>query len=200
MHGRAPPPAAGWGALSHLRDLVSSLIGVRCLMNSDAIAVVTRSALPADLPAIVALQARAFSPGRFARTAYRVREGAPDLSPYCLVALMGDRLVAAVRMTPISIGGQPRALLLGPLAVEPELAGRGYARRLVAETLDAARVGGEGIVLLVGDMAYYGRFGFAPVPPGQIRLPGPIDPARLLAVELEAGALAKFRGMVAAGS
>ncbi len=169
-------------------------------MTSDAFAVETRPALPADLPAIAALQARAFSPGRFARTAYRVREAAPDLSPYCLVALMGDRLIAAVRMTPISIGGQPGALLLGPLAVEPELAGRGYARRLVAETLDAGRAGGELVVLLVGDMAYYGRFGFAPVPPGQIRLPGPVDPARLLAVELEAGALAKFHGMVAAGS
>ena len=48
---------------------------------------------------------------------------------------------------------------------------------------------GEGfaLVLLVGDMPYYGRFGFAPVPPGQITLPGPVDPARLLALELEPG-------------
>jgi predicted N-acetyltransferase YhbS len=169
-------------------------------MTSDVPAVVTRRAEPADLPAIAALQARAFSPGRFARTAYRVREGAPILSPYCRVALIGERLIAAVRMTPITIGGQSGALLLGPLAVEPELAGRGYARRLVTEALDAARAAGETLVVLVGDMAYYGRLGFAPIPPGQIRLPGPVDPTRMLAAELVAGALEKFRGMVAARS
>jgi predicted N-acetyltransferase YhbS len=169
-------------------------------MTSEVPAVSTRPTMPEDLPAIVALQARAFSPGRFARTAYRIREGALDFSPYCRVALMGDRLIAAVRMTPITIGGRPGALLLGPLAVEPELAGRGYARRLVAEALDAGRAGGEGLVLLVGDMAYYGRLGFTLVPPGRIMLPGPVDPARLLAAELEPGALEKFRGMVAAHS
>lgn len=169
-------------------------------MTSEVLAVVTRRAELADLPAIAALQARAFSPGRFTRTAYRVREGTPDISPFCRVALMGDRLIAAVRMTPVSVGGRPGAVLLGPLAVEPELAGRGYARRLVAEALDAARAGGEMLVLLVGDMAYYGRLGFAPVPPGRIGLPGPFDPARLLVSELEEGALGKFRGIVAARS
>jgi predicted N-acetyltransferase YhbS len=180
--------------------MVPGRFGIVCLMTSDVPAVSTRPTMPADLPAIAALQARAFSPGRFARTAYRIREGAPDFSPYCRVALMGDRLIAAVRMTPITIGGRSGALLLGPLAVEPELAGRGYARRLVAEALDAARSGGEALVLLVGDMAYYGRLGFTLVPPGRIMLPGPVDPARLLAAELEPGALEKFRGMVAAHS
>jgi predicted N-acetyltransferase YhbS len=169
-------------------------------MTSDVLAVATRRAETADLPAIAALQSRAFSPGRFARTAYRVREGAPDISPFCRVAMMGDRIVAAVRMTPITVGGQPGGVLLGPLAVEPELAGRGYARRLVTEALDAARAGGERFVLLVGDMAYYGRLGFLPVQPGRIGLPGPFDPARLLASELEPGALEKFRGMAAARS
>jgi predicted N-acetyltransferase YhbS len=166
-------------------------------MTSPAPSVVTRSAVPDDLAAMAALQSRAFSPGRFARTAYRVREGAPDLSRFCRVAHIGDRLVAALRMTPISIGGQAGALLLGPLAVDPEEAGRGYGRRLVAESLDIARADGLKLVLLVGDTAYYGRFGFGPAPPGQIRLPGPVDPARLLAAEVQPGALATFRGLVA---
>lgn len=196
----APWPTAGRGALYHLSGVAPGYIGAFCLMTSDVLAVETRPAVPEDLPAIVALQALAFSPGRFARTAYRVREGAPDLSPYCRVAVQADRLIAAVRMTEVTVGGRPGALLLGPLAVTPELAGRGYARRLVAEVLDAARARGEALVLLVGDMAYYGRLGFIRVPPGQIRLPGPVDPARLLAVEIEAGALEKFRGMVAARS
>jgi len=166
-------------------------------MTSDASAVATRPAVPADLAAMTALQSRAFGPGRFARTAYRVREGVPNLTPFCRVALLGDRLVAALRMTPIAIGGQAGALLLGPLAVDPEEAGRGYGRRLVAESLDTARETGIRLVVLVGDMAYYGRFGFGPVSAGQIRLPGPVDPARLLAAELQPGALATFLGLVA---
>jgi predicted N-acetyltransferase YhbS len=166
-------------------------------MTSDVPAVLTRPAVPDDLPAMVALQSRAFGPGRFARTAYRVREGGPDLSPFCRVAFIGDRLVAALRLTSINVGGCSGTLLLGPLAVDPEEAGRGYGRRLVAESIDAASAEGMALVLLVGDMAYYGRFGFGPVPPGQIRLPGPVDPARLLVVELRPGALATFRGLVA---
>jgi predicted N-acetyltransferase YhbS len=166
-------------------------------MTLDASTVVTRPAVPDDLPAMTALQSRAFSPGRFARTAYRVREGGADLSPFCSVALIGDRLVAALRLTPVNVGGRSGALLLGPLAVEPAEAGRGYGRRLVAESLDAARAAGMALVLLVGETAYYGRFGFGPVPPGQIRMPGPVDPARLLAAEIQPGALATFRGLVA---
>lgn len=166
-------------------------------MTSPAPAVVTRPAVPDDLPAMTALQSRAFSPGRFARTAYRVREGGPDLSPFCRVALIGDRLVAALRLTQINVGGRPGALLLGPLAVDPDEAGRGYGRRLVAELLETARAGDIRLVLLVGDVAYYGRLGFGPVPLGQIRLPGPVDPTRLLAAEVQPGALAEFRGLVA---
>ncbi len=169
-------------------------------MNIEAPVVITRTTETGDLPAIVALQALAFSPGRFARTAYRVREGAPVHSPYCRVAYKGERLVAALRMTEINVGGRPGALFLGPLAVDPEEAGRGYARRLVAESLDAGRDGGIALVVLVGDMAYYGRLGFGPVPPGQIRLPGPFDPARLLAAQLAPDALKMFRGQVAARS
>jgi predicted N-acetyltransferase YhbS len=45
-------------------------------------------------------------------------------------------------------------------------------------------------------MPYYGRLGFVPVPPGQITLPGPVNPARLLAFELQPRALAGFSGLV----
>jgi predicted N-acetyltransferase YhbS len=166
-------------------------------MNIAVPGVTTRVATPGDLPAMVALQARAFSPGRFARTAYRVREGGPSLSPFCRVALMGDRIVAALRMTQITISGETGALLLGPLAVDPDEAGRGYGRRLVAESMEAATTSGVKLIVLVGDVPYYGRFGFRPVPPGQMRMPGPVDPARLLAAELQPGALPTFRGLVA---
>ena len=78
------------------------------------------------------------------------------------------------------------------------MAGQGYGRALVAEALEAARKAKVRLIVLVGDEPYYGRFGFKPVPPGQIMLPGPVNPARLLAAELEAGALADYRGLIAA--
>jgi predicted N-acetyltransferase YhbS len=160
--------------------------------------VLHRPVTPADLAQIAELNARVFGPGRFTRTAYRVREGASPISPYCRVALAGPRMVAAVRFTPVTIGGAEGALLLGPLAVDPEFAGKGHGRQLVGEAMELARADGLRLVVLVGDEPYYARFGFHPVPPGQITLPGPVDPRRLLAAELAPGALPSFRGLVAA--
>ncbi|HML30352.1 MAG TPA: N-acetyltransferase, partial [Hyphomicrobium sp.] len=45
-----------------------------------------RPALPDDIPEMSKLHARVFGPGRFARSAYRVREGKGHLSRFCLVA------------------------------------------------------------------------------------------------------------------
>jgi predicted N-acetyltransferase YhbS len=149
-----------------------------------------------DAAAISKLHARAFGPGRFARTAYRIREGKPGHSEFCRVCLIDGQLAAAVRLSPIFIGGKPGALLLGPLAVDPAFANQGYARGLVGNALEAARTAGIGIVVLVGDEPYYSRLGFRPIPRGQICLPGPVNPDRLLAVELTPGRLEDFRGLV----
>ena len=157
----------------------------------------SRPVTPADLPAIHALHARTFGPGRFVRTAYRVREGTPAISRYCRATYLGERLIAAVRMTPISIGGAEGALLLGPLVVDPDFAGQGFGKRLIAEMIETARADGLKLILLVGDEPYYGRFGFRPVPPGQIAMPGPVNPQRLLAAELTDDALSGMHGLVA---
>ena len=153
--------------------------------------------MPADLPAISGLHAKVFGPGRFTRTAYRVREGTPAISSYCRAILLGERLIAAVRMTPITIGGATGAVLLGPVAVDPDFASQGFGSRLITEAVAAAKSGGATLVLLVGDAPYYGRFAFEVVPTGQITLPGPVDPRRLLAAELVPGTLAAARGPVA---
>jgi predicted N-acetyltransferase YhbS len=164
--------------------------------------VTSRRVTPDDLPAIAALHAEVFGPGRFARSAYRVREkgaaSASPISPFCRLAMQGGRLVAAVRLSEITIGGLVGALLLGPLAVAADVAGQGFGRAIVADALGAAKAAGVRLVILVGDEPYYGRFGFSPVPPGRISLPGPVNPARILAAEIEAGALADYQGMVAA--
>lgn len=153
-----------------------------------------------DMPAIRDLHARAFGPGRFARTAYRIREGTGDFTPFCRVCVIGDRLVAAVRFTPIRIGGKDAALLLGPLAVDPAFANQGYGRRLVVKALEDARTQGIALVVLVGDEPYYGKLGFKRIPFGRITLPGPADPSRLLAAELVPDALASYAGLVTAAA
>jgi predicted N-acetyltransferase YhbS len=164
--------------------------------------IVNRPVMPDDIPLISALHDRVFGPGRFARTAYRVREQltgtARDCSPYCRLAVAGGEVIAALRMTEITIGGKDGALLLGPLVVAPEHAGQGYGRALVADAIDAARKGGKKLVVLVGDEPYYGRFGFQRLAPGSITLPGPVNPQRMLAVELADGALADLAGPIAA--
>lgn len=160
--------------------------------------IVHRSLTAADLHLVSQLNAMVFGPGRFTRTAYRVREGTSPISPYCRAALLETRMIAAVRFTHVTIGGTAGALLLGPLAVDPEFAGEGHGRKLIAEALTQAQRDGIRLVVLVGDEPYYARFGFHPVPPGQITLPGPVDPQRLLAAEVAPGALAAYRGLVAA--
>jgi predicted N-acetyltransferase YhbS len=144
------------------------------------------------------LSAEAFGPGRFARSAYRVREGVPPVAALCLCATLDGKLLGGVRFTAIRIGAEQNAALLGPLVVDPVEKGKGIGRALVQDGLTRARAEGFGLVLLVGDIPYYGRFGFTPVPYGQITLPGPVDPARLLAVELIPGALAGAAGQVKA--
>jgi predicted N-acetyltransferase YhbS len=144
------------------------------------------------------LSSEALGPGRFARSAYRVREGVPPVAALCLCATLDGKLLGGVRFTAIRIGAEQNAALLGPLVVDPVEKGKGIGRALVQDGLTRARTEGFGLVLLVGDIPYYGRFGFTPVPYGQITLPGPVDPARLLAVELIPGALAGAAGQVKA--
>ena len=163
-----------------------------------ALPLVIRRETPDDAPAVERLHARAFGPGRFARTAYRLREGAGPLPDLCFTALVGTYLVGSVRIGPAEAGG--RALLaLGPLTVDPSFGNRGIGCGLMRAGLDAARAAGHGIVVLVGDAPYYRRFGFAPVPPGRLALPGPVDPARFLWLELREGASEGAAGTLVAG-
>jgi predicted N-acetyltransferase YhbS len=150
----------------------------------------------ADAPILSELAAEAFGPGRFARSAYRVREGVAPVASLCLAGWLDDRLVGGIRFTAIRIGAEENASLLGPVVVAPEMKGNGYGKALVEEGVARVRQEGFGLVLLVGDMPYYGRFGFQPVPPGRIILPGPVDPTRLLALELVTGTLESAVGKV----
>jgi predicted N-acetyltransferase YhbS len=148
---------------------------------------------PADDTAIDALHEIAFGPGRFARTAYRLREGVPPDPRLSFAAVGNGAIVGSVWMTPIRIGADP-AQLLGPLAVRPDWTGRGVGRSLVGRALDAARANGHKLVMLVGDPPYYGPLGFQQVATGSVTLPGPVDPARILIAPLTADAMEGVSG------
>ena len=110
----------------------------------------------ADAPILSELAAEAFGPGRFARSAYRVREGVAPVASLCLTGWLGERLAGGIRFTAIRIGAEENASLLGPLVVNPAMKGNGYGKALAEEGLRRARQEGFGLVLLVGDMPYYG--------------------------------------------
>ena len=146
-------------------------------------------------PQIDEINEEAFGPGRYARAAYRIREGGGHERGLSFVALQGDTVIGSVRMTRVA-AGKGRALLLGPLAVRPEWKNIGVGRRLVGIALEAAAEAGAGAVVLVGDEPYYGSLGFQRVPRGQLTLPGPVDLNRLLAHEIKGGAVAALTGLL----
>lgn len=150
---------------------------------------------PEDDPAIEKLSERTFGPGRFARSAYRLREGIDHRRELSYTARIGTLLVGSVRLTPVKIGGT-KALLLGPLTVEPPFRGRGVGHALMEASMKAAKDSGARLVLLVGDEPYYGRLGFRKVEHGRVILPGPVDPERVLIAELVAGSFEGVSGAV----
>ena len=150
-----------------------------------------------DGPAIDRLHERTFGPGRYAKSAYRLREQVAHSLDLSFTARVGTLLVGSVRLSPIRVG-ETKALLLGPLTVEPPFRDRGVGQALIARSLEAARGAGHKLVILVGDEPYYGKSGFKRVPHGRASMPGPVDPARLLVAELAAGAFDGVSGPIRA--
>jgi predicted N-acetyltransferase YhbS len=148
-----------------------------------------------DALAIDRLHERTFGPGRYAKTAYRIREGTGHRLDLSFTAWIGTLLVGSVRLTPIRIG-IAKGLLLGPLTVEPPFRDRGVGRALIEHALGEAKARGHRLVLLVGDEPYYGRCGFKRIAPGRAIMPGPVDPDRLLVCELAEGAFQGVSGPI----
>lgn len=148
-----------------------------------------------DALAIERLHERTFGPGRYARTAFRIREGRGHMLELSFTARIGTLLVGSIRLTPICIGEVP-ALLLGPLTVEPPFRSRGVGSALMERSLHDAKAKGYKLVVLVGDEPYYGKAGFKRITKGLVKMPGPVDPARLLVNELVAGSFDGVSGLI----
>jgi len=162
-------------------------------MNDLSLTILPETA--SDAQAIERLHERTFGPGRFVLSAYRLREHVDHLRDLSFTARIGTLLVGSVRQLPVCIG-ETKALLLGPLTVEPPFRGRGVGHALLRRALDDARARGHRLVLLIGDEEYYGRVGFKRVPKGRATMPGPVDYNRLLIAELVDGAFEGVSGAI----
>jgi len=138
----------------------------------------------ADRADIDLLLDAAFEPGRHARTAYRLREGAEPYRGLSLVARERGRLVGSIQYWPCELwdGQKDHPItLLGPVAVAPDLQGAGLGKRLMRASLEVADACGHDAIVLIGDPDYYGRFGFTAAATAGWQLPGPVERHRLLA-------------------
>ena len=152
-----------------------------------------RTETAADITAREALLDEAYGRSRFRKPSEKIRRGRTPAES--LVAFDGERIVGTVRLWNIDCGGKP-ALLLGPVAVACDRQGEGIGAALMAHAVEAARLSGYAAIVLVGDAAYYGRFGFTAEKTGALAMPGPFERHRLLALELVPGALDGAAGVI----
>lgn len=157
-----------------------------------------RSERHSDIPAREALLGEAFGDSRRRKTSERLREGRLPADGLAFVAADGKRVVGTARLWNIAVGSGQPALLLGPVAVAAASRNCGIGGALVRRAVAEARRLGHGAVILVGDAPYYSRFGFTAEKTAAVRLPGPFECQRLLALELVPGALDGARGLVSA--
>ena len=145
-----------------------------------------------DEAAIEKLMGRAFGPTRYRRSVWLLRSSTP-IADLCLVLRESGALLASLRFWEVRLE-QQAVLLLGPLAVQPDLRGQGYGQQIVKEGLARAKaIGKWPLVLVSGEPEYYPKFGFVPAAPYQLEWPGFVEPERLQLLELRLGALAKLR-------
>ncbi len=155
---------------------------------------------PDDAPLITPLLDRTFGFERTRKTVYRLREHLDPLPELCFSAVADDGgFLGSIRYWPIAIAGTP-AILLGPLAVEPALQGRGLGKALVRHSLEAAAAAGHRICVVVGDPNYYRPFGFISASAQGLSLPGPVEPERFQVKALVPGALEGVHGVIARGT
>ncbi|NVK34893.1 MAG: N-acetyltransferase [Rhodobacteraceae bacterium] len=148
---------------------------------------------PNHIGAREALLDQSFGLDRHLKTSERLREG--RLPAFAYSALDDDeRLVGTVRLWSIADEAGSPSLMLGPIAVEKGLQGQRIGDRLMRHALHQVAHAGNGSIVLVGDYAYYARFGFAQGLLDQATLPGPLERDRFLGIEFVPGHLAALKG------
>ena len=153
----------------------------------------------ADSQVIEALMTEAFGPNRYDRSVWALRLGAP-VAVLCLVGYDDDQAVGSLRFWEVMLNNEI-ILLLGPLAVQPHVRGKGFGQQLVQEGMRLARLGPWRLVLVSGEPDYYPKFGFVQAVGYGLAWPGFVEPERLQFCELVPGTLASLpsSGLVVRG-
>src|SRR5579871_356318 len=165
-------------------------------LTSQAAPFAIRAERTSDVVAREALLDACFGDNRHMRTCQRLRDGRAPAEGLAFSAMAEGKLVGTLRLWHVSAGGIP-ALVLGPLAVHGGFRKLGVGAALIARALAAAAARGHRAVLLLGDAAYYERFGFSAKKTAELMLPGAYEQERLLGIELVPGALDGAWGMIA---
>jgi predicted N-acetyltransferase YhbS len=174
---------------------MTALRTTKITLTSNAAPFAIRAERVSEVVAREALLDAAFGETRHLRTCQRLRDGRAPAEGLAFSAIADGDLVGTLRLWHVSAGTIP-ALMLGPLAVEASSRKLGAGAALMDHALAAARARGHRAVLLLGDEPYYARFGFSPEKTAHLSLPGPFERHRLLARELQEGALDAARGLI----
>ncbi|MBH2860650.1 N-acetyltransferase [Serratia marcescens] len=121
-----------------------------------------RVEIPVDAAGIDALLRRAFGRDDEADLVQQLRED--GLLTLGVVATDDEGgVVGYAAFSPVDVAGEDRQwVALAPLAVDESLRRQGLAEKLVYEGLDSLNEFSYAAVVVLGDPAYYGRFGFKP--------------------------------------
>jgi predicted N-acetyltransferase YhbS len=143
----------------------------------------------------------AFGSDRFGRTAYRIREGVDAVPALSFAAVEDGALVGTIQCWPVALRAPDAAdvplVMVGPVAIRPDVQRGGHGRALMVHMLDAAETGADGALMMIGDPEYYGRFfGFTADATGEWDLPGPFEKRRLLARAVNGHSLPTGAGMI----
>ena len=155
-----------------------------------------RKEQPPDIAAREALLDEAFGKRRWRKSSQRLRDGRMPAEGLAFVATDGKRVIGTARLWTLACGTGEPTLLLGPVAVAADCRNKGVGAALVRRAVAAAGRLGHSAIILVGDAPYYSRFGFSAEKTAGLRMPGPFERHRLLAVELVPGALDGARGLL----
>lgn len=136
--------------------------------------------------AVEGLLDEAFGSDRFGRTAYRIRQGMDAVPALSFAAVEDGALIGTIQCWPVAHraadGTETPLVMVGPVAVRPDVQRGGHGRALMAHMLGAAETRSDGALMMIGDPEYYGRFfGFTAEATADWDLPGPYEKRRLLA-------------------
>ncbi len=156
-----------------------------------------REEMPEDVPGLRIVEEAAFGRKAEAELVDRLRRrGAVTLS---LVAVQGAQVLGHVLFSPGEVTNGQQSWPcegLGPVAVLPERQRQGIGTQLIEKGLQICWQRGVKAVFVLGNPAYYTRFGFNRTDKYGIRCEFEVPPEDFMVTVVEEGALSGWNGVM----